>query len=278
MKLLTVSANRGMLWVRSGFRVFFARPLMFSGLFAAFLFGALMLMLVPAVGPLLVLAALPLVSQGFMQATRTVLEGQMPRISVFFDPLRGPRPQALAMVKIGLLYAAASLFIMWLSDWVDGGTFNALQEAMTSKTADTEQLEALLADPRLSAGILLRLSLASALALPFWHAPALVQWVGQAPAQALFSSTIACWRNKAAFTAYALTWAVLILLFGVLANSVFLLLNAPRLVPIAAMAGGLMFSTIFYASLYFTFVDCFGPPDRQSTAVEVVEADEPPLS
>lgn len=278
MKLLTVSANRGMLWVRSGFRVFFARPLMFSGLFAAFLFGALMLMLVPAVGPLLVLAALPLVSQGFMQATRTVLEGNLPRVGVFLAPLRGPRPQALAMVKIGLIYAAASLFIMWLSDWVDGGTFNALQEAMTSKTADTEQLETLLADPRLTTGILLRLGLASALALPFWHAPALVQWAGQAPAQALFSSTIACWRNKAAFTAYALTWAVVILLFGVLANSVFLLLSAPRLVPIAAMAGGLMFSTIFYASLYFTFVDCFGPPDKHSAPTEVVEADEPPLS
>lgn len=279
MKLLTVPANRGVLWVRSGFRAFFAKPLAYSGLFAAFLFGALLLLLVPFMGSLLVLAALPLVSQGFMMATRTVLGGQTPRASVFLEPLQGPRPQALAMLKIGLIYAAASLFIMWVSDWVDGGTFIALQEAMTSKTADTERLEALLADPRLSTGILLRLTLASALSLPFWHAPALVYWAGQRPAQALFSSTIACWRNKMAFTAYALTWAVLILLFGVLANSVFLLLNAPRLVPIAAMAGGLMFSTIFYASLYFSFADCFGPGDKhgaEDDVVDVVDADEPP--
>ena len=258
MKLLTVPAGRGVLWVRSGFRIFFAKPLAFSALFAAFLFGALLLLLVPLVGSLLMLAALPLVSQGFMLATKGALAGQTPVASVFLEPVRRRRPQAIVMLKIGLAYAAASLFIMWLSDWVDGGTFNALQEAMTGNTAaDTERLEALLADPQLSTGMLLRLSLASCLALPFWHAPALVHWAGQGPAQALFSSAVACWRNKGAFAVYALTWSVLIVLFGVLVNSVFVLLGAPKLVPIAAMAGGLMFTTVFYASLYFTFSDCF---------------------
>jgi hypothetical protein len=273
MKLLTVPAGRGVLWVRSGFRVFFSKPLAFSALFAAFLFGALILLLVPLVGALLMLAALPLVSQGFMLATKSALAGQSPMISVFIEPLRGRRPQAIVMVKIGLIYAAASLFIMWLSDWVDGGTFNALQEAMTSKTADTERLDALLADPRLSTGMLLRLTLASCLALPFWHAPALIHWAGQGPAQALFSSTVACWRNKGAFAVYALTWSVLIVLFGVLVNSVFILLGASKLVPVAAMAGGLMFSTVFYVSLYFTFSDCFEPQ-----AAAAIGADTPPAA
>ncbi len=272
MKLLTVPASRGVLWVRSGFRVFFAKPLAFSALFAAFLFGALLLLLVPLAGALLMLAALPLVSQGFMLATKGALAGQTPMASVFLEPVRGRRPQAIVMLKIGLIYAACSLFIMWLSDWVDGGTFNALQEAMTSKTADTERLDVLLADPRLSAGMLLRLTLASCLALPFWHAPALVHWEGQGAAQALFSSTIACWRNKGAFTVYALTWSVLIVLFGVLVNSVFILLGAPKLVPIAAMAGGLMFSTVFYASLYFTFSDCFEQHPAAEVGVDVPPA------
>lgn len=273
MKLLTVPAGRGVLWVRSGFRVFFSKPLAFSALFAAFLFGALILLLVPFVGALLMLAALPLVSQGFMLATKSALAGHSPMVNVFLEPLRGRRPQAIVMLKIGLIYATASLFIMWLSDWVDGGTFNALQEAMTSQTADTERVEVLLADPRLSTGMLLRLALAGCLALPFWHAPALVHWQNQGPAQALFSSTIACWRNKGAFTVYALTWSVLIVLFGVLVNSVFILLGAPKLVPIAAMAGGLMFSTVFYVSLYFTFSDCF---ETQTQAES--DASMPPTS
>ena len=35
MKLLTVPASRGVLWVRSGFRVFFGKPLAFAALFAS---------------------------------------------------------------------------------------------------------------------------------------------------------------------------------------------------------------------------------------------------
>lgn len=273
MKLLTVPAGRGALWVRNGFRAFFAKPLAYSALFAAFLFGALLLLLVPLVGPLLMLATLPLVSQGFMMATQGVLAGRTPSVVLFAEPMRGARTQAVVMLKLGLIYALGSLFIMWFSDWADGGTFNALQEAMTSQTADTGRLDELLADPRLSTGMLLRLGLASALALPFWHAPALAHWEGQGPAQSLFSSTIACWRNKGAFTVYALTWSALIVAFGVLINSVFLLLGAAKLVPIAAMAGGLMFTTVFYASLYFTYADCF-----EGQGATSVGADVPPAS
>lgn len=266
MKLLTVPASRGVLWVRSGFRVFFSKPLAFAALFASFLFGAMLMLLVPGIGSLLLLTALPLVSQGFMLATQRVLNGRMPMASVFLEPVRGQRERALTMLKIGLLYSAASLFIMWISNVVDGGTFNALQEAMTSKTADTERLEVLLSDPRLMTGMLLRLGLAGLLALPFWHAPALVHWDGQGMAQSLFSSTLACWRNKGAFTVYGLTWVAVVLLFGVLANTVFMLLGAPQLVAIAALPAGLMFSTVFYASLYFTFIDCFGTPATAADA------------
>ncbi|MBX9715511.1 MAG: hypothetical protein K2X42_02840, partial [Burkholderiaceae bacterium] len=97
MKLLTVPAGRGVLWVRSGFRVFFAKPLAYSALFAAFLFGALLLLLVPLLGALLMLAALPLVSQGFMIATKGVLAGQTPLLNVFIEPIRDRRPQAIMM-------------------------------------------------------------------------------------------------------------------------------------------------------------------------------------
>ena len=151
MKLLTVPASRGVLWVRSGFRVFFSRPLAFAALFAAFLFGALLLLLVPGFGAVLLLASLPLVSQGFMLGTQRALAGRTPLADVFVEPLRSGREQAIAMLKIGLLYAVASFLIMWLSNLVDGGTFDALQEAMTAtspdQTPDQDRIEALLSDP-----------------------------------------------------------------------------------------------------------------------------------
>lgn len=279
MKLLTVPARRGALWVRSGFRVFFGKPLAFAGLFAAFLFGVLMLLLLPGIGVVLMLAALPLVSQGFMLATQRTLAGQTPMAGVFIEPLRGRRPQTIVMLKIGLVYAGASVFIMWISDVVDGGTFNALQEAMTSKTADTDRLEVLLTDPRLLNGMLLRLGLAGLLAMPFWHAPALIHWGGQGAAQSLFSSTVACWRNKGAFLVFGLTWAALVIVFGVFVNTAFVLIGAPQLIPMAALPAGLMFSTVFYASLYFTYIDCFEQPmssTAEASAAPPMGDDPPP--
>ena len=96
------------------------------------------------------------------------------------------------------------------------------------------------------------------LSIPFWHAPALVWWQGQGVAKALFSSTLACWRNRSAFLVYGLAWALTIVLFGVVAGSIFALLGAPQMVPLAAIPAGLMFSTAFYVSLFFTYRGCFG--------------------
>ncbi|MDB6000279.1 MAG: hypothetical protein JWP52_1978, partial [Rhizobacter sp.] len=91
----------------------------------------------------------------------------------------------------------------------------------------------------------------------------LVHWGDVPPGKALFFSTVACWRNKAAFGWYAITWTGLIVVFGLLSNIVFALLGRPELIAIAATSGGLLFTTVFYASLYFTFVGCFDTPEAQ---------------
>jgi hypothetical protein len=259
MKLQLVPARQGALWVRRGFGVFFTRPLAFAALFTGFLFFGLLAMLVPLVGPLLLLASLPLVSLGFMLATQRALQGQLPGPGVFVAPLRVDRPRSLALLRMGLAYAAASVAIIWLSDFADGGKFDALQQAMTGGKEDAAAIAALLADPQMQFGLLLRFGLASLLSLPFWHAPALVHWGGQSVGKALFFSTMACWRNIGAFTVYGLAWAGVILLFGALANVLAALLQQPQLIALAAVPAGLLFSTVFYVSLYFTFSDCFAP-------------------
>lgn len=270
MKLRIVPARNGALWVRSGFRIFFRRPLAFGSLFAAFLFGVTVLMLVPYVGVLLVLAALPLVTQAFMVATRRALHNQPPMPDVFVEPLRAGRPQAVAMLQIGVIYALATVALMWAGGAVDGGKFEALEDAMLGGAGDAAKAQALLSDPRLTLGVLIRVGFAGLLSLPFWHAPALVHWGAQAGVKSLFFSTVACWRNKAAFAVYALTWVAVLLAFGVFANVVFAALGQTRLVALAALPAGLMFSTVFYASLYFTFADCFehrpGPDATASPA------------
>ena len=194
------------------------------------------------------------------------LQGQQPGPSVFVDPLRAGAQRRMTLLKLGLAYAVGSIAIIWLSDIADGGKFEALQVAMASGKDDAEAIAALLADPQLQFGLMLRFGLASLLSLPFWHAPALVHWGDHGVGKALFFSTLACWRNLGAFVVYGLAWAGVILLFGVLANLLASVLQQAQLIAVAAVPAGLLLSTVFYASLYFTFSDCFAPDETEPGA------------
>jgi hypothetical protein len=158
------------------------------------------------------------------------------------------------------LYAACTALVMLASDALDGGAFERLQILLASArdTAKQKELDELLADSGLLQGLLLRLGGTALLSIPFWHAPPLVWWQGQGVAQSLFSSTLACWRNRAAFLVYGLAWTLTIVIFSLFAGGAFALLGAPQLVPLAAVPAGLIFSTAFYVSLLFSFEGCFG--------------------
>ena len=63
-------------------------------------------------------------------------------------------------------------------------------------------------------------------------------------------------------------WGGVILAFGVVANVMAALLQSPQIIALATVPVGLLLSTVFYASLYFTFADCFAP-DRAPDAEPV---------
>ena len=257
MKLQTVPTRQGALWVRQGFQVFFRQPMAFAALFAAFMFGVFVVATLPFFGTLLVLAWLPVVSLGFMLATRLALGGHFATPRVFIVALRPPRARQIAMVQLGLAYALGTFAIVWLCDGMDGGAFEALMDALPNAQTAPQGVANTLADSDLWWGLSLRLALAGALSVPFWHAPALVFWDGHGVAKALFSSTIACWRNRGAFAVYSVAWFALVSLVGVGGSLVFGLLGQPQLFALAAVPMSLMLTTVFYASLYFTFADCF---------------------
>lgn len=257
MKLRLIPASRGALWVRQGFSIFFKQPLGFAALFASFLFALFVLMLLPFVGSLLLLALLPLASLGFMIGTQKALKSEFPTPASFVEPLRQGRPRVMALVHLGTLYAIATALIMWLSAAVDGGALDEAMRALSDNKATPETVQAQLSDGRLQMGLLIRFGLAGLLSVPFWHAPALVHWGGQTAAKSLFFSLMACWRNRGAFVVYSLTWVAAIMGFALVSNLVFGLLGQMQLLALAAMPASLILSTVFYASLYFTFTDCF---------------------
>ena len=191
--------------MRDGFRLFGKHPLPFSLLFVVFLATAVLSSAVPFIGPIVMLAALPLLSLGFMVASESALQGGPIHPGQFIAPLRGDATRRRSLLVLCVAYGALTLGLLLWSNWIDDGAFERLQQLMAEGDKQAE-IEALVNEPSFTWGLVVRFGLAALLALPFWHAPALVHWGGQGPAQALFSSTLAVWRSKGAFLVYGLAW------------------------------------------------------------------------
>lgn len=263
LRLHPVAPRQGWSWLRQGLLLWARRPLAFVGLFVFFLFSVLLLMVVvPVLGGPLGMALLPMLSLGFMVASRSALAGGPVHVGQLADGLRHPdRKQRKAQWLLCAAYAACTIVVITLADWVDGGLFEDLQREMAQSSADgksSPQVDAILEDPRLVQGMLVRVGLAGLLSVPFWHAPALVHWGGQGALQALFSSTVALWRTRGAFTVYMLGWLGAMVAVGSLVTLVAMLTGARQLLGLMTLPIGLVFSAAFYVSLWFSFADTFG--------------------
>ncbi len=256
LHLQTVPARNGLLWIRHGLKVFRRKPLALAGLLSVFLFFVFAMLLLPGVGMLLLLMAMPLLSLGFMLATHLVLQDQTPTAAVFAAPLKLTPQRRKSQLLLGACYALATIAIGLLSEWVDGGSFEAFQK-LVIENASADKVAEAAADPRLFWGAVTRLGLAALVSVPFWHAPALIHWGGQGLLQALFSSSIGIWRNRGAFAYNGLLWAGLVLGVGMACSLLDALLGLGPMLPLIVMPLSLLLITVFYASLYFTFIDCF---------------------
>lgn len=265
MKLRLVPARQGALWVGQGFRIFKRQPLGYTALFFLFLFGAFVLASLPGIGVPTLLVLMPAVSLAFMIATRTALAGQVPLPSSFIAPFKGDARRARAQLRLGVAHALAYTLAMLLAGWLGGGDLAAVQEAVSGAGGGA-------ADARLTidpGALAIRLALTLPVTLLFWHAPALIHWGGTTPMQSIFYSAVACWRNLGAFAVYFLSWGAVVLLFSLALSLAIGLSGLPQLTVLAVPAG-LLFTVAFYASLFFTFADCFEPdtPAAQEPAAQ----------
>lgn len=269
LRLHTVPARQGWQWVRQGFALWFRRPLAFIGLFTFFLMGILLLaLLLPVVGGLMGLALMPMLTLGYMVASRAALAGELVHPLQLVAGFRHPdRAQRRAQWLLCAGYALGSVVVIWAAQWVDGGLFDDLTRAMAEREPGkpSTEIDAMLADPRLVQGMFVRLGLAGLLSVPFWHAPALVQWGGQSALQALFSSTLALWRARGAFTVYFLGWLVVMLGAAAALTTLAAVTGASQVLGMLAVPVGLVFSAAFYTSLWFSFNDSFGLDDNTIT-------------
>ncbi|WP_298014358.1 BPSS1780 family membrane protein [uncultured Aquabacterium sp.] len=268
MKLRLVKPAQGLVWVRQGLLLGKRQPLNFVGLLGLVASVALLLMGLSVIGPLLLLAAMPMVWMGFMLASRHALAGEKIPPSVLIEAVRTQPEMRKAFARLGGAYVAATLVVMQLAHVLGPGA-DVLAEAFDTAQDAGE----ILANPLVQQDLLWRMALTLPVSLLFWHTPALILWARQPLAKALFFSWIACWRNLGAFVVYGAAWAVLILLVGLIDSVIAMVLPVPAVVNVLAVATGLWVAAAFYASLYFTVVDCFDapgtPPDGSSPGQDV---------
>jgi hypothetical protein len=256
MKFVHVPPRQGLVWVRRAFEIFLRQPLGFASLFAACALIFFVLVRVPWVGQPILLVVAPAGSLLFMIASRRSVAGERPVPGAFVELVSADRSRLLRMLKLGLAYLVAAFLAIGLIALVEGDGPAAPTEVSASAQASPELTAEQLADPRVQVSLLLRLVLGALLSIPFWHAPGLVYWGAQGWGKALFFSTMAIWRNKGAFTIYGLAWLGLGLLFAMLLALV-IAVTGPLPENYIATPLILVFMTVLYASLWFTFADCF---------------------
>ncbi|MCE2909894.1 MAG: BPSS1780 family membrane protein [Burkholderiaceae bacterium] len=272
--LKSVEPARGLRWIGDAWRVFRKRPLGFMGLFGVFLFAALLVSLVPLVGPVVQMMSLPLMGLGFMIAAQSALLDGPVHPRCFIEPLRTDATRRRTLLTLCAMYGFFLLVILAVGDWMAGGAWGRLQEALGKGPAGQAQVDAILAEPGVGSGALFVALAGTLLTVPFWHAPALVHWGGQAVGQSLFSSTLAVWRAKGAFVVYLLGWLGSVMVFALGSALLLGLLGQPQWAGLIGIPAGLVLSAVFYVSLLFTFNDSFGGSPVQAEATAPTQADD----
>lgn len=260
IRLRSLPPLAGLSWIRRGFHMFWRRPLGFVGLWLFFTLCVFVIaFFAVAFSPLVMLALaawIPLLSVGFMQAARDVVDDQKLRPSVFRTPFAATPQAARGMLTVMFIYVAAVALLAAAANAMDGGeTLRWLHAASTPGPDGKPPAIAPMSAASASAirFVMLGLTLVS---IPLWYVPPLLQWGGQGVAQAMFSSVVALWRTKGAFVTFLVGWAVVGFVFDAVVQVLASLFDI-QAVSLAAVTGQMILSITYFLSLWFGFADTF---------------------
>lgn len=243
MKLNIVPARTGILWVRLGMQTFMKQPLALAALIFMYTAIAFAMLIVPLIGPFLMLGVMPMGTLGLMAATKVAETRAFPMPAVLLTAFRASRDRVRAMFVLGAMYAASWVLITLLA--------SSLIDLPTEGKTPAEIMESAEFQVLTLTTALLYLPVS----LAFWHAPALVHWHGVPPVKSLFFSFVACIRNARAFGMYGLAWLGIVVV--ILAATTLATLLSPWLGGMVFGAGSTLASITFYISIWFTFRDSF---------------------
>lgn len=259
MRLKHVSASHGADWVKQGFRTFTRQPLAISGLFFMFMAGLSLMSIVPFLGSVAAIVITPAATLGLMAASRDATHGKFPMPATLLTAFRQSGERSRAMLILGGIYGACLLLLVAVA--------MGLGPDVPDEAAKTGLTPELIAAVMGSPGLWLSLMLYVPVLMMFWHAPALVHWHGVAPVKSLFFSLLACWNNRGAMVLYLISWFALMLVAALVVSTVASALGGTTMSFIIYPLV-LMFASVFYASLFFTFKDSFDFDEEPSEPVD----------
>lgn len=274
IRLRSLPPVAGLHWIRRGFRTFWRRPGGFCGLYLFVMLCLIVSMMLPPVVALAAMMLLPLLSLGFMLASEDVLNDLPLRPSVFWTPLTMGPAARRGLLAIGLSYLVASVLLVFLADFVDGGEARRWMESLMKPRTDGKMPDV---PPLSGLGTLVLLFKSFGIGLvsiPLWHAPALVHWGRQGAAQAMFSSVVSIWRTRGAFAVFGLGWIAIVLLFAMgvaIAAAVF----GAVAMSLAAMTCMIALTATFYVSAWFCFADTFEITSTVAYRTVMADMDRP---
>jgi hypothetical protein len=250
MKLNYVAPKDGYTWIRQGIWLFKQNPIGFLMLVFMYVFAAQLAVIIPVIGVLAVLLITPTLSVGFMTACRQAIQKERIRPTVYFVALQSSPLIRNRILQLGLVYAIMILLLSFiLSLLVD---FELLLPLMMSdKPITTEALR------QVYLVLFFGAMLYVPVAMLMWFSPILIAWSDMSVPQALFSSCLACWANKAAFFLYLSIWSAILIAIplsvGMLLDAINLGQAASFIIAPISMAG----LTVMHCSFYATWKACF---------------------
>jgi len=251
MKLNAVTPKEGYTWIRQGIWLFKQNPLGFLMLVFIYVFTAQLAVIIPVIGVFAVLLLTPTLSVGFMTACRQAIQKERIGPMVYLIALQSGVLIRKRMLQLGLIYATLIVLMSFiLSLLVD---FEMLLPLMTGDKAMT---------PEALRQIYLILFFGGILYIPIamvmWFSPILVAWADMSVAQALFSSCLAFWTNKAAFFFYISIWSAILIAMPLTIGMVFDALDFGQAASFIIAPISIAGLTIMHCSFYATWKACFG--------------------
>ncbi|HAT39614.1 BPSS1780 family membrane protein [Polynucleobacter necessarius] len=250
MKLNSVAPKEGYTWIRQGIWLFKHNPLGFLMLVFMYIFAAQLGVIIPVIGVFVVLLLNPTLSVGFMTACREAIQKEHIRPMVYLIALQSSSVVRKRILQLGLVYAGMILLMSFiLSLLVD---FELLLPLMTSDKPIT---------PEALRQVYLILFFGAMLYVPIamvmWFSPVLIAWADMSVAQALFSSCLAFWTNKAAFFYYLSIWSVILIAIPLMIGMIFDAMNLGQAASFIIAPISMVALTIMHCSVYAAWKACF---------------------